>query len=74
MHLYFELLGVRTLTYNFCRDTVQPITQHVAILSEGVVVAATALLVFTDRQQALDSSLGWGRPETSSQRGQTIGS
>ena len=28
-----------------------------AILSEGVVVAATALLVFTDKQQTLVSSL-----------------
>lgn len=42
-------------------DTIQPITHCVAVLSEGVDVAATALYAgFTDKRQTLDSGLRGG--------------
>ena len=55
------MLRARTSTQDFVGGTVQPVTQCVAVLSEGGGVANFfRLLVFIDKQQTLDSSLGWG--------------
>lgn len=63
--------GVRNLTHDFCGDTIQPITHCVAVLSDGILVAATALFVGFYRQAADTGLWPVGAGQDKSGRGHT---